>query len=139
MRPPIPLLVALLAVTPAIRATDVCANTGCPESPPPAQIVLDPAGNACVTSALDAKACAQVTIPAGQIAGAREKTYYLYVGAADCIEGPQASDCRGRPSNEMSVALPTGRLGVLWEETNGAAHLQRVPEGGRRADSAALG
>ena len=68
-------------------------------------------------------------------------TYYLWVGPGDCTGSVIAGGCRGVPASPGSgVPLPTGGavgagvFGVLYEESNNAAGLQRqqFAEGGLR-------
>ena len=58
-------------------------------------------------------------------------SYYLWLGVGHCVT-PLSSDCRGQPAYQPGVEPPTGGspvgpgvFGVLYEESNGLAGLQR--------------
>lgn len=73
-------------------------------------------------NAAAAQPCARVEVPSGNgVPATPVKRHYLWAAAAKCAPAFD-STCSGRPAQD-AVA---GFLGVVYEETNGLAGLQRT-------------
>lgn len=77
----------------------------------------------CVTNAAALVVCTRIDVPF-TVSQAPRPTYYLWIGPGECRDPLNHAECRGVPAAPGSTV---GVFGLLYEETNHYAGLQRRP------------